>query len=192
MGWFSSIASSAGDLMSDLFQSKKAAQRQFQYQREMMQNAHQWEVQDLRKAGLNPILSAGGSGASGSVGAPVVSSGRLSSSMAHSARRVEQIINNKTAGLLEAQTDAQRALANQYSASAKQMNENTKTVERLNRYFDQHPEVFRAGQVNQALPGLKSIPGVLEYLNSAHTQGVQHRSFKPSKRFEENMYRGID
>lgn len=38
------------------------------YQKEFAQNAHQWEIEDLKKAGLNPILSAGGSGASASGG----------------------------------------------------------------------------------------------------------------------------
>lgn len=38
--------------------AQAAAQAQMQFQRESQQNAHQWEVADLRKAGLNPILSA--------------------------------------------------------------------------------------------------------------------------------------
>lgn len=48
--------------------SSALAAQNAKYQKEFAQNAHQWEVKDLEKAGLNPILSAGGSGASASGG----------------------------------------------------------------------------------------------------------------------------
>lgn len=35
----------------------------WKHQKEVMQNRHQWEVADMRKAGLNPILSATGGSA---------------------------------------------------------------------------------------------------------------------------------
>ena len=48
--------------------AKRLAAQQFEYNKQMMQSRHQWEVDDLRSAGLNPILSSGGSGAAGSTG----------------------------------------------------------------------------------------------------------------------------
>lgn len=53
-----------GAFLNDYF-DRKAFGRSAAFSREQMQNAHQWEVADLRAAGLNPILSAGGSGAKG-------------------------------------------------------------------------------------------------------------------------------
>lgn len=48
--------------------SADANAMQIAWQREAMQNRHQWEVEDLRKAGLNPILSANAGASTGGAG----------------------------------------------------------------------------------------------------------------------------
>lgn len=72
-------------------QNKAAAEAQMranQFTERMMTNRHQWEVYDLKKAGLNPILSAGGTPSmGGSQAAPVVDEG-------HSAREAAGRIAN--------------------------------------------------------------------------------------------------
>lgn len=68
------IMSSAGGFLSSAMQyqqNKKLQDRAFQHQIRMYRNAHQWEVEDLRKAGLNPILST--HSASGASPAPTAS-----------------------------------------------------------------------------------------------------------------------
>lgn len=77
MGIFSKV----GGFLNNITGATSAAklQNNFNYatQKEFAQNAHQWEVEDLEKAGLNPILSAGGAGATagGAGGGAAIASG---------------------------------------------------------------------------------------------------------------------
>lgn len=80
--------SSAADMISGYFNNKWAKgnsaantkrdlllwQAQMNWEREKAQNAYQWAVKDMEKAGLNPILAAGGGGAqTGSAASPKMS-----------------------------------------------------------------------------------------------------------------------
>ncbi len=50
--------------------NKEMQQRNIDWEREQLQNKHQWEVGDLRRAGLNPILSATTGSSAVSAGTP--------------------------------------------------------------------------------------------------------------------------
>ena len=79
----------------------------WKHQKEVMQNRHQWEVEDLRKAGLNPIISAGGSGAPGN--APTIVAPDIAGAMKSGAEASTQHSEKNLKDALEKQTYVQNS-----------------------------------------------------------------------------------
>lgn len=104
------------------------------YQRESLQNRHQWEVEDLIKAGLNPILSATNSaggqisvGAGNAVAPDYSEVGKLLGQIAHSA------LAKKQYDLAEYQANTDRIKANADMIRARQDEAKTSSAIELNQ-----------------------------------------------------------
>lgn len=99
MGLFDAVIGGVFDLAGAAFQNSATSdfqERNIEWQREQLQNKHQWEVADLRKAGLNPILSATNGSSAVSAGSPQGASvdfGKALEAISNSAlmRKQEQI-----------------------------------------------------------------------------------------------------
>lgn len=122
MPW-SAVANIAGSVLGDAvstglnYMASSALQRDAQqHQIEIMKNAKQWQVEDLRKAGLNPILAAGVNTAS--PGSPTASfsganTSALREAMASLRRKESDVADAQIATAQSAQklNDAQAAKA---------------------------------------------------------------------------------
>lgn len=145
MSWFSDAASSvAGDIFGGVFNShygRDMLRMQAEFNKEAYQNRYQWTVDDLRKAGLNPILATGGLASSGaSVGLPSVSSGNVSSAYA-AHRKMSEIDKanieigkeNAAANTKNAETNAKTGESTVFlNTSLKDLNDAKKKLEDAN------------------------------------------------------------
>ena len=100
--WLPGVAGFAGSLFSSSA-NQASAQASIDFQREVLQNRNQWMVEDLRKAGLNPILALGTT-QSTAQGATYQTENPASSA-------VQSYVASKQASIASRQQDNQDAIA---------------------------------------------------------------------------------
>ena len=96
--------------------AKEATKMQIDWERERAKNAHQWEVEDLQNAGLNPILSANQGAVTGGISAPVPDTSGYSDAGAIIGNLIKQMsetnLNNTTAKNTAADTEVKKEQKN--------------------------------------------------------------------------------
>lgn len=114
MAW--GAVGAVGSAISSPIAAHFAQKRQWKYVKSMMKNRHQWEVADLRAAGLNPILSALKQGPLGSVGIPSSGGGGdvVTSALKASRFKKEMIVLDAQADSLSSSALEARARAGEH------------------------------------------------------------------------------
>lgn len=137
----------------------------WKHQKEVMKNRHQWEVEDMRKAGLNPILSAtGGSGAPGNaptIVAPDVAGAMKSGAEAstqHSEKSLKDALEKQTYvqnSALQADAGLKRAQAVAADSSSNLMWSQTKGQEVANKIQEENLKQAKFMTQNSAIASEK-------------------------------------
>lgn len=132
------------DILSGYNSASKLQEDSQAFSREKGQNAHQWEVQDLIKAGLNPVLSAGGASA-GAIAGSASPTASASSGMGSVLSSIPSLISAVSSARANV---AQAELYKKQAEAISLQNEPVKGIPALLRYL------VEQGHLPQVLGGL--------------------------------------
>lgn len=151
MGLFDAVIGGVFDLAGAAFQNSATEDLQdnnIAWQKMQLQNKHQWEVEDLRKAGLNPILSAFNGSSAVSAGSPQgapVDFGRALEALSHSS------LMKKQEEVQDFQNQTERIKADADMLRAKQEEAKTQSAIGVNESTTKL-NLANATRVNELLP----------------------------------------